>query len=170
MKPITPNQVTPALYNLFPTNGPQAHRCYAVLDGVDRKGKIITDDTTNPTWGIVQEAYDGGIYFGGTLDKTTVGTVTAMLRKAGDILICIDPADPHLALLPPDPYYEGWTIDFYDRPIGEGLEQFINQIPAGMELRRLDRDLIMRTQWGAGRRSSSTVGWRCGRRRASASV
>ena len=115
---------------------------------MDPKGKIITDDPNNPTWAIVQEAYDGGIYLGGAVDKAIVDAVTTMLRKAGEILICIDPDDPQLDLLSPDPYYDGWAIDFYDRPIGQGLGRYINQVPAGMELRRLDRDLIMRTQWG----------------------
>ncbi len=145
---ITPNQVTPTLRNLFPTDSPQAHRCFAVLDGLEHKGKIITDDPINPTWAIAREAFDGGIFLGGKLDKATVENVTAMLRKEDEILICIDPDDPHLDLLPPDPYYEGWAIDFYDRPIGEGLDQYISRVPDGMALRRLDRDLIIRTQWG----------------------
>ncbi len=40
------------------------------------------------------------------------------------------------------------TLEFYDRPIGEGLEQFLRQLPSDCTLQRLDRDLILRTEWG----------------------
>ncbi len=51
-------------------------------------------------------------------------------------------------LLPPDPDYDGRTLEFYDRPVGVGLDEYLRKVPEGCEIRRLDRDLIMCTERG----------------------
>lgn len=145
---ITSDNVTPTLRALFRTDEPQARRCFAVLDGVVHTGRIITDDPVNPTWGVVWEACDGVTYFGGRLNCATVAEVFINLRKENDVLVGLWPDDPRQDLLPPDPYYDGRTLEFYNRPIGRGLEKYLRKIPEGCEIRRLDRDLIMRTEWG----------------------
>ncbi len=145
---INPNDVTPALRSLFRTDEPQARRCFAVLDGITHAGKIITDDPANPTWGVVWEAGDGTTHLGGRLDSAMLAEVFVNLRKENDVLVGLWLDDPRQALLPPDPYYDGRTLEFYDRPIGSGLDKYLHKIPEGCEIRRLDRSLIMRTEWG----------------------
>jgi RimJ/RimL family protein N-acetyltransferase len=145
---ITVDEVTPRLRALFRTDEPQARRCFAVLDGTEHAGKIITDNPADPRWAVVWEAYDGGIYLGGRLDAATLAQVFADLRKVGDVLVGLWLDDPRLNLLPPGPDYDGRTLEFYNRPIGEGLDKYLNQVPEGCEIRWLDRDLIMRTEWG----------------------
>jgi RimJ/RimL family protein N-acetyltransferase len=56
--------------------------------------------------------------------------------------------DPRLQWLPPDPDYDGRVLEFYDRPLGEGLDFYLRQAPADCTITRLDRDLILRTEWG----------------------
>jgi hypothetical protein len=147
---IASDNVTLPLRSLFRTDEPQARRCYAVLDGIDHTGKIFTNDPVNPTWGVVWEARDGATYLGGRLDPATLARVFADLRQEGTVLVLLPSGDPRLNLLPPDPDYEGFTLDFYDRPVGKGLDKYLRQVPKECGIRRLDRDLIMRTEWGPG--------------------
>ena len=145
---IDAGQVTPALRALFGTDAPQARRCFAVLDGTGHPGKIFTENPANPIWGAVQEGYDGVLYLEGKLDAAMVAQVFATLQQDGEVLACLYPDDPRLDLLPPNPYYDGWVLEYYDRPVNRSLGGIIGQLPDDCELRRLDRDLILRTQWG----------------------
>ena len=147
---ISPDQVTPEIRSLFRKDEPQARRCFAVLDGTVPIGKIMVDDPMDPKWGIVQEVVDQSIYLGGSIDAATFTEVFAALRQEGDVLVGMWPEDARIALLPPNPSYDGLTLEFYDRPCGEGLDQFVQQVPADCNLKRIDRDLIMRTEWGPG--------------------
>jgi RimJ/RimL family protein N-acetyltransferase len=147
---ITPDRVTSSIRSLFRTSEPQARRCFAVLDGVAPAGKIIVDHPVEPTWAVVQEVCDNSLYLGGKMDPSAFAAVFAALRQEGDVLVGMWPDDPRIALLPPDPDYDGLTLEFYDRPIGEGLDPYLRQMPADCTIRRLDRDLIMRTEWGPG--------------------
>lgn len=148
MNQITSDRVTVALRSLFRTDEPQTRRCFSVLDGLNSRGKIITDHPIHPTWAVVQEAYDGSLYFGGRVTTATVGKVFATLRQEGDVLVGLWHDDPRLQLLPPNPDYDGYTLEFYDRPIGQGLDVYVQQAPADCQIKRLDRDLIIRTEWG----------------------
>jgi hypothetical protein len=56
--------------------------------------------------------------------------------------------DPRLDLLPTDSYYEGQTQEFSNPPVGKGLSKYIDNLPKSCELRRLDKNLIFRTEWG----------------------
>jgi hypothetical protein len=132
---IASDNVTPALRLLFCTDEPQARRCFAVLDGVDHTGKIITDDPADPTWGVVWEACDGVTYLRGQLDPATLARVLASLRKDSGVLVGLWLDDPRRDLLPPDPDYDGRTLEFYDRPIGRGLDEHLHKIPEGCEIR-----------------------------------
>jgi RimJ/RimL family protein N-acetyltransferase len=147
MFPISPDQVTQDLRVLFRTDEPQAHRCFAVLDGVSA-GKIITDDPIKSTWGVVWEAYEGSTFLGGSIDSTMLAGVIAHLRQDAYVLVGLWLEDPRLSLLPPDPDYDGRTLEFYDHPVGKGLESFLRQVPNGCEIRRMDRELVMSTEWG----------------------
>ena len=145
---ITEGQVTPEVRALFRTDAVQARRCFAVLDGTGHPGRILTDDVAIPTWAAVQEGYDGVVYLEGELNSVLVEAIFVTLRRESEVLVCLNPDDPRLELLPPDPYYQGWVQEFFDRPIGQGLDQLIAGLPDDCQLLRLDRDLIMRTQWG----------------------
>ena len=146
---IASDNVTLELRSLFRTDEPQARRCFAVLDGVARVGKIITDDPSIPTWSVVWEVHDGAIFLGGQLDRPTLARVIANLRKECGVLVGLWLDDPRVDLLPRDPDYDGRTLEFYGRAIGKELDAYLQKIPQGCEFRRLDRDLIMLTEWGA---------------------
>ena len=147
---ITSDNVTLALRSLFRTDEPQARRCFAVLDDRAPAGKIITDDPAHPTWGVVWEASDGVTYLGGQLDPSVWAQVFAHLQREGDVLIGLWLDDPRQDLMPPNPSCDGRTLEFYDRLIGKGLDEYLHEIPEGCDIYRLDRDLIMRTEWGSG--------------------
>ncbi len=145
---ITPAQVTPAIRALFRTGDMAAVRCFTVLEGSVPGGKILVDDPLDPRWGLVQEAVDNDLFLGGNVDAAVFAGVFAALRREGDVLIGMPPGDPRLAYFPPDPYYDNCVLEFYDRPTGQGLEPYLRQVPGDCALRRLDRDLILRTEWG----------------------
>lgn len=145
---ITPAQVTPAIRSLFRTDEMGATRCFTVLEGSVPSGKILADDILNPNWGLVQEPVDNSLFIGGKADPSTFTKIFAELRREGDMLIGMPPGDPRLALFPPDPYYDNCVLEFYDRPIGQGLEPYLTNAPADCVIRRLDRNLILRTEWG----------------------
>lgn len=147
---ITADQVTPQIRSLFRTDEPQARRCFAVLDGSPPVGKILVDHPTQTTWAVVQEVGDHSLYLGGQIDPAAFTEVFAALRQEWDVLVGMWPDDPRIAYLPTDPYYDGWTLEFYDRPTGEGLDCFLRQVPADCQIKRIDRDLILRTEWGPG--------------------
>lgn len=147
---IAPAQVTPTIRSFFRTDEMVATRCFAVLEGSVPAGKILVDNTSDPRWGLVQEAVDNGLFLGGDLDATAFTRAFDELRQEGDILIGMPPDDPRLAYLPPDPYYDNRVLEFYDRSKGQSLEYYLRQVPEDCSIRRLDRDLILRTEWGPG--------------------
>ena len=147
---ITSDQVTPQIRALFRTDEPQAKRCFLVLEGAAGGGKIIVDDPNHPRWAVVQEVTDNSLYLGGEIDAETFAEVFATLRCEGNVLVGMWADDPRIQLHPPGPIYDGWTLEFYDRPIGEGLDSYLRELPEGCVLRRMDRDLVLRTQWGPG--------------------
>ncbi len=147
---ITPAQVTLAVRALFRTDEMQAKRCFAVLEGSDPAGKILVDHLADPCWGLVLESVDNDLFLGGNVVHGAFAAAFAALRREGDLLTGLPAGDPRLALFPPDTCYDGWVLEFYDRPIGQGLEPFLRQLPADCVIRRMDRELVMRTEWGPG--------------------
>lgn len=145
---IAPEQTTSNLRALFRTDEPQACRCFAVLDGVAHSGKILCDDPVNPTWATVMEAMDNTLFLGGSVDRSIIAALFDVLRQGGDVLVGMWLDDPRLSLLPPNPAYDGRTLEFYDRPTGKELDQYLQPLPEGCQIQRLNRDLIMRTEWG----------------------
>jgi hypothetical protein len=145
---ITPAQVTTAVRSLFRTDEMQATRCFNVLEGSVPSGKILVDNPMVPHWALVLEGYDNCLFLGGNVDASAFVDAFAALRQEGDILIGMPPDDPRLAYFPPDPYYDNCVLEFYDRPISQGLESYLRQVPADCVIRHLDRDLVLRTEWG----------------------
>ncbi|MEM7536055.1 MAG: GNAT family N-acetyltransferase [Chloroflexota bacterium] len=147
MNQINAAQITPVFKSLFRSDDPQPVRCFTVLEG-SNPGNIFVDDIDNPTWGLVQETYDNTIYLGGDVDPDSIATLIEQLKETGPLAIGLWPGDPRSALLPPAPLYGHTVLEFYDRPVGERLEPLLNAVPEGCEVRRMDRDLIMRSEWG----------------------
>ncbi|HET9224331.1 MAG TPA: GNAT family N-acetyltransferase [Roseiflexaceae bacterium] len=142
---MPPDQITPQLRALFDPRMPAGFRCFAVLDGTV-VGRVIADDPLQPTWGAVQEGAFGTVYPGGALDQSTWSQLIAELQKYGDVLVGLWPDDQRVELLPPDPGYNGYTLDFSNRPTGVGLDRFLGQSPDGYKLRALDRQLFERSE------------------------
>lgn len=145
---ISANEVSPLLRTLLRTDFPQTPRCLGVLEGNARAGRVLCDNPLRPTWAVVQESYDGTIYWGGKVTQSTLTSVVDTLRMKSDVIIGVWLDEPHEALLPANPDYDGRTLEFYDRPIGKGLAPYFAHLPEGYALRRMDRELVMRTEWG----------------------
>jgi hypothetical protein len=147
MLEITPEQVTPALEALFPTTGfVVGHRCFSVLAGT-RAGRIFADDPATPRWGAVQELPFETVFLGGTLDEVTVAALWDIFRQDGEVSFGALPGNPYLELLPPGADDTAIDLDFSDRDPAVDLEH-LAQPPAGLQLRRIDHDLLARCQWG----------------------
>jgi len=140
-------QVTLALRALCPTQGPTYRRCFAVLDGV-APGRIATDDAAAPTWLVVQESFDDGtLFLGGALEPEPVAELIELFRQTIGVTIGLLPDDPLLAVLPPNPDYDGGAIDFEERAPEVALERLV-QPPDGLRLARIDAELLPRCAWG----------------------
>ena len=139
---LVPAQVTEALRALFVPDAPISLRCFAVLEGV-AAGRILADDPAAPRRAVVQEAGFGTLYLGGDLDAPLLARIVAELRRERDVIACLWPDDPRLALLPPDPDYSGAALDFTDRAADDDLRRYL-QVPTGCELRRTDLALLRR--------------------------
>ncbi|MBC8171757.1 MAG: GNAT family N-acetyltransferase [Anaerolineae bacterium] len=143
---ITPDQVTPALWALFDASAlPAGFRVFAILEG-SAAGQILTDDPANPSWCAVYEKAFGTIYPGGKFDTPLLEQLIERQRPLGDVLIGLWQDDPLNALLPGGFQYDGFAIDFLDRPVGEGLDIHLKRLPADCELRRIDRALFERSK------------------------
>src|SRR5262245_60368625 len=136
-------QVSPRLRSLFDPGLPAALRCFTVLEG-DAAGQIFTDDPANPSWGLVWETTFGTIYPGGALEAPLLAQLVDKLRREGDVMLGLWPDDDWFRRLPPNPGYEGAVLEFVDRPLGQGLEPYLSQIPSGCQLCRVDHHLLER--------------------------
>jgi len=145
---ITSDQVTPEIRSLFRCDEMMASRCFAVLEGVISTGKILVSNLVDPKWAIVQEPFDNDTFFGGSMDADTFSQVFAVLRHEGNVLVGMLPDDPRIMYLLPDPAYDGDVLEFYNRSSVTRLDGFVCQVPPDCMIYRLDRNLILRTEWG----------------------
>jgi hypothetical protein len=137
---------TAAVAALFPESGHVYRRGLAVLDGV-QAGRVLTDDPAAPTWAVVQETSEGTIFLGGSFDAELVATIVAALRREHDVVFGAPAGDPRLALMPPEPEYDGADTDFSERDPAVDLEHLVH-VPAGLRLARIDAELLERCAWG----------------------
>jgi hypothetical protein len=140
---VKPGEITPDLKTLFRADDPASLRCFAVLDG-NCDGRVWAESLSHPTWGIVQEAGFGSIYLGGALSREALSPVLAELHKHGEVLIGLPRGDERFELLPAGLDFIGTTLEFTDRPAGEGLDAWLKQVPAGCRLQRVDPELFKR--------------------------
>jgi RimJ/RimL family protein N-acetyltransferase len=145
---IYAQHVTPALSALFNWHDMQAVRCFAVLAGC-MKGRIVTDDAAAPAWAAVWEQAEGTLFLAGALNRNCVAHLVASLRAEGDVLVGLLPDDPRITLLPSGEDYDGWTLEFFDRA-GVNMDAITTNVPAGCELRRIDRELAHHSEGLAG--------------------
>jgi hypothetical protein len=142
MVQLSPDQAPPELRSLFDPCAPAGIRCFAVLEG-HAAGCIWTDDPACPAWAVLQEAGFGSLYLGGALDATVLRQVITRLHREGDVLIGLWPGDERFGLLPAGPDYDGAVLEFSDRL--KSLDAYL-QVPAGCEVRRMDRALFVRSR------------------------
>lgn len=120
---------------------PTGWRCLVVLNG-DAIGRIFTDDPIQPTWGIVQEAYDGTIYPSAVVDTQLLSQLIPQLCANSEVVLGQWYEDTQFDIPALKPEYDGAAIDFTNRPIGAGLENLLRPIPDGYELRQVDAVLF----------------------------
>ena len=133
---VSPHQVSPAHRALFDPGQPVAVRCSAVLDGTIC-GKIWVDDLDQPTWGAVLETAYDTLFLGGAPDKDLVHELIGQLRQQDGAAMALWPDHPYNELLPPAEDFDGWELEFTNRPQGKPpLSQF--SVPEGCQLLPID--------------------------------
>ena len=138
------HQVSPSLRALFDVGQPLANRCFAVLDG-SICGQIWTDDLVQPTWGAVKEANDT-LFLGGRPDAGLMQELVEELRQGWGVALALWPDHPYNQLLPPAPDFDGWELEFTDRPLGTNPTPNIS-LSEGCELRPIDATWFERCRY-----------------------
>jgi hypothetical protein len=86
---------------------------------------------------VVQEAAFGSLYLAGVMRAEVLSTLIHDLHTQSDVLVGLWQGDPRWELLPPNPEYSGYTLEFTAHQGGEELPD----IPPGCELKPLDHSL-----------------------------
>lgn len=147
---ISQSEVTRQFRSLFEPNVPNSHKCFGVLDG-DVLGIILTDNPSNPTWGLVREAGLGASFVGGNIDSLVLSQTVNDLRKVGDVSFSFWPENKGNILLPPSPdaLMPDRSIKFANRSAHvTDLKAFMNRIPEGCDMRLMDSQIMERRLWG----------------------
>jgi hypothetical protein len=76
--------------------------------------------------------------------------VVKNLQSAGDVLVGFWPDDPVIAMLPGEPGYDGWVLEWTGRDPRVALEPYLRQMPSGWEVQPVNVGLLPRTAWGQG--------------------
>lgn len=146
MIPVAPDQISSPLRALFAgCDLPAGVRCRGVLEGYN-PGVIYTDDPARPAWAILRENTFGTLYPVGAVNKSIL-TMLVQEWQQSEVYIGLWPDDPLRAAVPDAPQYEGVVIDYSDRPLGEGLDNFLSAVPEGCEIRPMDADLHRQSPW-----------------------
>ena len=136
--------ILPALGSLFDAAPPIPTRLWAMLDGLMRS-RALVDEPSQPETVFLQDPTEGTIFMGGRVTRPLLEQAIATLRGHQEVLVCLWPEDPRLAMLPGGNTYRGVAIDFSDRspdvdPGGAG------SVPAGFQLVRIDAKLAPRIE------------------------
>ncbi len=142
---IPAQEVSPPLRALFDVGQPVAIRCFAVLDGSIR-GQIWTNDLAHPTWGAVQEAAFGTLFLGGRPSASLVHALVEELRQEQGVALALWPDHPYNQVLPPAPDFDGWELEFTDRPLGADLVPYLS-VPENCTLRPIDATWFARCRY-----------------------
>ena len=142
---VPARQVSPSLRALFDVGQPVAIRCFAVLDGSIR-GQIWTNDLAQPTWGAVQEVAFGTLFLGGRPNASLVHELVEELRQEQDVALALWRDHPYNQLLSPVPDFDGWELEFTDRPPGADPVPYLS-VPESCELRPIDSTWLERCRY-----------------------
>jgi hypothetical protein len=105
----------------------------------------FTDDPNQPTWAVLQETVYRTIYPAGLVTHSVLERLIPDLRRDGEVLVGFWPDDPRITdFLSFQPEYDGRVLDFFDRPLGQGLEPYLMLVPDGCEIRPVDAALYKR--------------------------
>lgn len=129
---------------LFPADPPVPTRLWANLDGTIH-GRILVDEPAKPTVAFLQDLAEGPTYLGGALSPDILRDGFAILRAYQEVVVCLWPDDPLLAMLPGGNYYAGVAIDFWDRSPTVDLDR-LAVLPEGYTMRQIDSDLAHRVE------------------------
>ncbi len=141
---ITPAQVSPELASFFNLSMPTGIRALAVLAG-GNAGKILTDNPAAPNWAFVWEADDGTLYRSGKYSREILSEAVTLLRQEGLVALGFRAGDSNVKLFPPAPTAGADCLEF-ERPIGASdLSPYLDGLPAGYSLQRMDRALLERS-------------------------
>jgi GNAT superfamily N-acetyltransferase len=143
---IPAQQVSPLLRALFDVNQPLAIRCFAVLDG-SICGQIWTDDLAQPRWAAVQEVAFGTLFLGGRPEASLVQELVAQLRQERDVALALWQDHAYNQLLPPAPDFDGWELEFTNRPLGIDPVPYLS-VPDGCKLLPIDAAWFARCRYG----------------------
>jgi GNAT superfamily N-acetyltransferase len=137
-------QISTAHRDLFKVDIPAGLRCQGVLNGIT-PGTIFTDSLEQPTWAVIREATFGTLYPAGQVTKAILTTLVDEFRQQGDTLIGFWLDAKVDDLLPDVPQYEGRVLDFTNHP--SNLDDLLQHVPEGCEVRPLDADLHQQSPW-----------------------
>jgi len=135
----------PALPALFDPMMPDHPALCAVLKG-RHTGRAVVDDTEHPTQCMLRT--DAALtYSSRRIGQTFLHEAIAYFQKVGPIWLIWQPAMSAYVVAPlPDQIVE--RLEFYDYdPRSAVLTELRQRLPAGFELRPIDRQLIERCEW-----------------------
>lgn len=141
---IPASPISPALKSFIDPRDPAGLRCVVVLEGI-RPGKNFTDDPTNPKWVIVWESAFGTLYPAGEVSIPALGELIQRFRQDRMIFLGLWLDDPLWSSIQPEIDQESRVYDFYDRIQDGCLQNFVDQLPKGVEFHPLDEKLIERS-------------------------
>ena len=141
MLEVFTNQITSALEVFFDLRDPAGLRCIAVLEGI-RPGRVFADSIDAPTWVVVWEGVFNALYPAGEIDLSKLSELIERFRKERMLFIGLWLDDPLWEEIQPKFDQESRVFDFYDRFQDGRLQKFIDLLPPGTELRRVDENLI----------------------------
>lgn len=145
MLSITQQEITPEILNLFDLDNPTMPRAFNVLEGIIN-GQILVDKLTAPGWAVVREGIYGTLYFGGQITSSVIQSIFEHFFQFGGIGVGCWLNDPLNNVLPTNPDYDGFTLYFTERSLGEtNLEALFSQLPANFALVSRDEQLFKKS-------------------------
>jgi GNAT superfamily N-acetyltransferase len=138
---MAPQQVTPAILELFDLSRPTMPLAFSASEGVTR-GQILVDDHANHGWAVVREETYGTVYFGGQMNASLLTTIVEHFRQVGEVGIGCWPNDPLNEMIPAGADYDGRTLYFTERAPRYDLSY---SLPSGYTLAPRDARLFARS-------------------------
>lgn len=145
---VKPDQITPAIRELFGADDPAKLRCLAVLEGIV-PGDILVDNLRNPAWGLVRGVGGGTTFLSQDISSDLSHQMISMLRQTGNVVIGMWENDSRWARLPSDAAQDGVNIEFIDRDIEQELDTFLQAKSPDWRIQSIDAVVFPRCAWYA---------------------